>query len=606
MLKALKKVLNKMLQKIMNKLILALFFFMSSLGGVSDAVATSRSTWAGSIWLTSYYRINSNTNRYEACLTSPLTFFPLVIGCAPVAPPLEENVMPTTLLTYTENTRCQYLGQQRYDLKNLGNYIKTNELVASGKGNMYSAAGAFSPTYPVYDSENIIGFLKSDLHIVSTAIGCIQDMVVNMFTLPAAGSTNGQPFLGMVQSNMRSFIMAVLTLYVALVGIKIMTSGASLKRGEYMMFMFKFAFVLYINTVGFWVATASDPNSLNVFPSLIYGSDYLISMFTSALNANDPLGACSYIYNNTELLAEQTINLPEYASIQTTPNDLGVHLTIWDLIDCKIANYLNFGSCHYSGSGLISLLLVGLSASFGAYLLYAIVVMAYMYLLVTMILKFTRITILCSIILATLVIVSPLFSCFLLFDKTKSMFQDWFKALLGYMLYPAFLMAYFVLMFLSIDSLYYSGLDLVAAHNNATTAEYGDSARLNILKTACLNVDNIFCSTVTFIGDPCASNPADYVTKFSENSSLFSGQSSTFTQKMKKNMTKLGDAIMVKYLKPTVSMMLFSLLFYLLMDSSIKLISLITSIHGVDKVAETGLMSFIFSYITAAFTKGRG
>ncbi|MDJ1257025.1 MAG: hypothetical protein MRQ12_06050, partial [Candidatus Midichloria mitochondrii] len=80
---------------------------------------------------------------------------------------------------------------------------------------------------------------------------------------------------------------------------------------------------------------------------------------------NDPIGFCQYQLEGFNLFGEREI--PVSAVIQSTGTEgassgyilnqtlqptMGfkdkVKITVWDLIDCKLLNYLNLGSCKYT------------------------------------------------------------------------------------------------------------------------------------------------------------------------------------------------------------------------------------------------------------------
>lgn len=537
--------------------------------------AASRSIFVmeSPVYLTSYYRVNQSSGTVEACLISPLTIIPVLIGCAPVAPPLERPVMAPTFAQ-----RCVYIMKPRSDLNSLGTAVINNTL----------SGGSASYAIP------IARFLKSDMHFTSTMVGCVQDMVVSVLTQDISGQLS---FLELVQARMRSFVFATLCLYVALVGIKIMLSEGGLKRSDYIMFLVKFAMVLYLNTGAFWATTDQyGGKGLGVFQALIDGQGELESMFVSSLTDNDPLSQCAYLYNNKQLLTDQTIT--NSGNVLATNGYAGVRLSVWDMLDCKMANYLNLGSCHYEGQGMLISMIVGLCALMPAA---ALIFIFFAYFTISTVFKFARISILVAIVMSTLVIVSPIFACFMLFDKTMPMFKAWVKSLIGTMLYPAFLMAYFSLMVLTIDTVYYGDINIAGALQ--TLSPNGESiTRKQLLEQACKDSKSVYCATVSRMGDPCANDVSNYSSQYSSQTTVLGSTSAT-------NVIK--DVVLSKYLIPMIRVLLFSLLFYFLMDASIGFIGALAGAEEVASVGSSGilssLMSMFFNKIIAmATSKGGG
>lgn len=531
--------------------------------------AQGRSTWTNvrggiPIFLTSYYTLNQNSGAIQGCVIAPLTFLPTLIGCSTIAPPLEQPVVITQLTGF-----CSYLMAPRSDLQELGNEIM--------KGTF--GGQAINNTIP------ISRFLKSEMHFTSIMVGCVKDMLVKIFMTNAASGQSS--FLEVVQHNLRGFILAVLSLYVSLVGIKIMLSEGELKRSDYIMFLVKFGMVLALNTSSFWYQP--DPNGgpgSGIFPALIYGSDELSSMFVGALAANDPLQLCSYPYNGAELLTDRVVTL-QNAGVSTAGYN-GVKLSVWDMLDCKMINYLNLGSCHYDGMGMLISVLISVGFVFGLNIMFAVVLLIFAYFTVSMTFKFARISILASIAISTLVLMSPIFACFMLFDKTMPIFQAWIKSLIGHMLYPAFLMAYFCLVIMTLDSVYYGDINISAA--TAQVASQGRSvSRSQIFMEACKGSRSVFCNTVAKMQDPCTNDVSNISDLYTEKTSVWGITVKT-----------IQASVVSKYLLSMVNVMLFAMLFYFLMDATIAFIATLVSAEGLEAVAGSGILSVVMGKFVSA------
>jgi len=538
--------------------------------------ADNRSVWIGEIptLFTSFYRVNQSSGSIEACLLAPLTFIPVEVGCAPIAAPLEEVVMKPTFAQ-----RCAYILQPRSDLNSLGSAILDSSLVGGSVASYNIPIGRF---------------LKSDMHFTSTMVGCVQDMVTSILTSDVASSQKS--FLEIVQGKMRGVVLATLCLYVALVGIKIMLSEGQLKRSDYIMFLVKFAMVLYLNTASFWCQLDSNGNQgVGVFSALIQGQGELSSMFVGALTDNDPLSQCSYPYKGTQLLTNQVVPASSSGAVSIVPTNgyNGVVLTVWDMIDCKMVNYLNLGSCHYDGMGLLITMIIGLCAMLP---LASFIFVGFAYLTVSTIFKFARLSVLVAIVMATLVIVSPIFACFMLFDKTMPMFQAWVKALIGNMLYPAYLMAYFSLMVMTLDTLYYGDINMAKSVGVLSSGQA--VSRSSELELACKDSKSVYCATVSRMGDPCANDVSNFASQYASKIQIFPGAAKNFIIK---------PSVLSKYFMPMIRVLLFSLLFYLLMDASIGFLGALAGAEAVASIGGSGIISGLMNmFLSELWKMARG
>jgi type IV secretion system protein VirB6 len=180
-----------------------------------------------------------------------------------------------------------------------------------------------------------------------------------------------------------------------------------------------------------------------------------------AQNMSDPLGHCRFQYNNKQLLSQR--NIAAVGSIVHTAGstDNSVKMTVWDLIDCRVINYLNMGTCNYSFAGLIAIWsITALILVSGIGFVLCIAMFIYSFMLLKIIFKFTHIFILSMFSITILVAVSPIMITFALFDFTKGIYETWFKMLLGYTIYPGLHFAFIALMLATFDNIYFGNLKL--------------------------------------------------------------------------------------------------------------------------------------------------
>jgi hypothetical protein len=214
----------------------------------------------------------------------------------------------------------------------------------------------------------------------------------------------------------------------------------------------------------------------------------------------------SYTYNNPM----------RHAGITNT-----VKLSVWDYVDCKFASYLNWGTCDFGDAGMMSLyattyLLFSIPSK-GFFLGIAMPVMFFMMIFIFM--EYAYVFVVSLLVLSILVLMSPLIIPMSLFESTKGMFQQWFKMLLAYALYPGVFMAFLAFFMMTYDSIYVGRLnptntdltpDSVRAMSEAGTtlekllATLGseDPAQAGqILNQSCNENDTLYCGMVKMIAE---------------------------------------------------------------------------------------------------------
>jgi len=393
-----------------------------------------------------------------------------------------------------------------------------------------------------------------------------------------------KPFFQVVQERFKQIVLAALTLYVALIGLKIITAGQPPSRGEAVMYVVKFGLVLFFATGDAWYRI-EDGKRVGIYPAILDTSEELASIFLEAQNVNDPLKMCYLPYGNNgqNILANKDISIG--TSGTATEGYPGyIKTTVWDLVDCKVVNYLSFGSCDYSLKGLMSAWL-GAGMIFTNFAL-AISLIIYSIMTLITVFKFAHIFILSMFTITILVFLSPIFILFALFEPTKAMFQSWMKMIIGYMLYPALLFAFVAIMFATFDSIMYGDLDFSdtdiedASNAPTTTFENIRADTRSGIKAACAKVrsSSIYCENLAYaaVPDPCVSVGSALSTDLIE----------------KKNVTGFGDYQKVSddyasAIQPHVGkMLLFSFLFYLFLGSITEFMAAIVGVRGLGNESQ--------------------
>ncbi|MFI4983575.1 MAG: type IV secretion system protein [Rickettsiales bacterium] len=506
----------------------------------------------GAIDAYAYYRQDPANGQIQLCAAQPFTLLPVLLGCTTVAAPTSIVAIDPFLLAFVQNTRCIYITQPRTDLASLGNSFK-------------------SPNAPV------VKFLLSDMHFTSTIVGCIEDMLNKIFMQPMTGQTT--TFFENIQQNLKQAILAALTLYIALVGMKIITSAEPPKRHEWIMYAVKFGIVSYFTLGNAWYNTVAGQPS-GMYPALIAASQEIVSLFVQAQNINDPFQFCQYEYNNANIFTDQQIPAasPLVPTVTIGTPNTNILVTVWDLIDCKIANYLNFGTCNFSITGMFAIWMPLASLwSGGTGIIFGVCCIIYtMFILITFF-RYTNVFILVLFAITIMVFISPIFFVLWLFEPTKQMFNEWCRMLLGYILLPGLLFAFITLMLSTFDAIYYGSMSL-------SSLKLNDTGALNQLSTICQGSNSMFCtvSSLYSVGGTNFVNPC---------TTAVSNLTTSFIAYL-----DIGGLFSVPYLintaanalwLPMLQIMLFAFLFYLFLDKIITFMSQLVGVKDLGNISSS-------------------
>ena len=325
-----------------------------------------------------YYKVKDGQMKVCAAGHHYLMTLPIEYGCTTTAAPGEEKIINTVFDSFIQGTRCQYLQTGREDLKALGKALRA------------SAGGSVGGAH-----KGVINFLESDFHFSSTIIGCLQDLLKDIFIdSTRTVTTGGKTFFQHIQDNLRSMVMAALVLHICLLGIKIITSPQLPKRSEFIMYAIKIGFVLHFALGSGWYERAPNGEQKGYYIAILQISEGLVEFFINAQNNNDYASLCKYEHNGRNILNNRSdINGNEFAGAIPTAGSTSVELTIWDLIDCKVASYMSFGSCSFTLKGMLLVWLVNIWTLFTSPLLF-ITSFIYLTMLFLIVLKFLHIFIL--------------------------------------------------------------------------------------------------------------------------------------------------------------------------------------------------------------------
>ena len=517
---------------------------ISTTSGISFFKAGQR-IFKAPILLIAYYKyVNA---KFMICISSPFTFLPVRVGCAHVAPPGEGADYFPDRDRPLEGTRCVYLIKGREDLK--------------GFATSLGAAPHDSRNYSVKR------FLASSFHPVSTMVGCMQDMLSSAFLKESAGS--GKSLLGQIQENLRGVMAAAVALSIALFSMKALAKGESVQASEVWEYILRIVLVVSFGMSPLmWKDPGAGEKSLAglvwSMPDLIAGT-----LVSASADKFDPIGFCHHDYGGQNLLTTREITGTGF----DTSGQNHLQMSFLDYIDCKIINYLNFSSCVYGPSGMISVLMMITSVMVIGYGIFVALAMAiYVAILFKVMLQICYTFVLSLCALAILILLSPIFILMALFDATYNIFSSWLNKVLVYSIYPGMLISIIVIFFSIFDSMYY-GHSSTQGGSIFGGADYSQPINTGSLLQTCDDNESIFCIGVKLRNDPTA-HPCD-ITSSNEVASRYLEMKGF----MGINYVVTRVDVITQFFAVFIKIALFSIIFSMIID---KLIELLDTIFVVD------------------------
>ena len=449
---------------------------------------------------------------------------PYIIGCTAIPKPGEIPAWDQGWVSGISNTRCMYLINNRSDLISLGNSL-----------------GSLPEDSNNYAMKK---FLVSDWHIFSTILGCTKDFMIQIFQHP-----NEKSSFEKIQDNFKPLVMVVISLYIALFAINVLMSGGT-SIAEVLLGIFKISLIYTV---------VSTPLIAKFFPSLLHLPEAIADIFMNASNRLfDPASYCHFTLNERNILSHRIVTQGDIATHGVAN---GVLLSFWDLMDCKIGSYLNFGTCGYSPGSMMAIWMI--SSAFwatGVGVLLAMALFMYCFVLCKIVFRIVYIFLLSFFIITILCILSPLFLLFSLFDITHAMYERWAQSLLVYVLYPGTMFVIVAVIFSLLNFIY-----------------YGDLGESGSISERCSNVNSPYCLTMQrVIADkgpdyhPCAStNEGDIFTLFqsTESAGSFAVQA-------------LHQDLLDDYFHAVIKMLMICAIFYMVLETLLRYIEVVLGISS--------------------------
>ena len=300
---------------------------------------------------------------------------------------------------------------------------------------------------------------KNLLPITAPIVECAKQMVGKMALGRFAYDFNnsnkkdsitlkGDSMLFKFQQNMRRAVMLLLTIYLIFFGFKILLKGEVPEKSELILFLLKFILVIYfavgINKGG----EHFDGITKWLFPLLFNATSEFSNWI---LNATDN---------------ELCVFKPEYYE-----PSLG-YMSTWDALDCRVSHYLGLNNL----SDLVLLaegkkgiwdtitnfsippyfLLIPPAYLSGQHWLMGLA-LAFPLMIILVAAFVVNIFVISLIVISILAVLAPIIVPMVLFDYTKSYFENWLRLIISFTFQPMIATVFIMVMFSMFDSSFYEG-----------------------------------------------------------------------------------------------------------------------------------------------------
>ena len=272
--------------------------------------------------------------------------------------------------------------------------------------------------------------------------------ITNTNFLFVKGDVRGITLFQKLQNQFRNIIRIVLVLSVVMFGYSTLFAvpEAHINKKTIMVFLIKIGLVSFFALGNAWHG---------LFINQILNISSEISNITFSPDAKSKDG-CEFPKKNYQYIDKlrnlETNNLTSYANLPPEYPPGKNYLRIWDTLDCKLVRAIGYGT-NVDTANIAKMIFAGfLTGGIGIVFFLASFALAFM--LLSIIFRAIQITLISLLAVVLLVYISPITITCSLFERTKGIFENWYKQLLGYILQPMILFAYLGLFITVIDSVF--------------------------------------------------------------------------------------------------------------------------------------------------------
>jgi len=266
-----------------------------------------------------------------------------------------------------------------------------------------------------------------------------------------------------LQSRLKNIITIFLVLSVTFLGAKILILKVDISnKKEILTYLLKIGLVIYFVNGNAWK---------DIFFDGIYRGSSEISRIFFKINAvedgkfkNDKEDTTGYKCNFGSLFNESGEKVGTSRSYPAGKD----YLMVWDTLDCKIMQYLNYGPSFDSGTIFALIIASFFTGGIGLTLAFAIFILAFS--LIATVIRAMHIFISSAIAIIIYVFVSPIIIPLILFEKTKGIFDAWLTHLISFTLQPIVLFSFLAIFITLSEKILYK--DAIFENGNLVCQEH--------------------------------------------------------------------------------------------------------------------------------------
>ncbi|MFM6972680.1 MAG: type IV secretion system protein, partial [Alphaproteobacteria bacterium] len=262
------------------------------------------------------------------------------------------------------------------------------------------------------------------------------------------GDTRGKTLFQKAQDQFRNIIKIVLALAVIMFGYQIMFAvpESHINKKTVLVFLVKIGLVSFFALGNAW-------HGLFINQILNISTEITNIVFSPDVKKND---GCIFPKKNYKYVDKlRALDFDGLDNLKNLPPEYPPgknYLRIWDTLDCKLVRAIGYGP-EVDTANIAKMIFAGfLTGGVGIVFFFASFALAFM--LLSIIFRAIQITIMSLLAVVLLVYISPITITCSLFERTKGIFENWYKQLLGYILQPMILFAYLGLFITVIDSVF--------------------------------------------------------------------------------------------------------------------------------------------------------
>jgi type IV secretory pathway VirB6-like protein len=251
--------------------------------------------------------------------------------------------------------------------------------------------------------------------------------------------SSGNSFFMKLQTKFQGIVKMSLVLAIMFFGISLLLGLGDVKRKQLIPFIIKIGLVAYFATGDGWQT---------IFMDGVTKTSSLLSEIVMVLDTG-----------NTDTAKQDGCQFPKFNYQDPKDNNSDhfsyppgkEYLRIWDTLDCKISRAIGYEP-ELSVPNIALMILAGFLTS-GAGILFLVATLLFGFFLIALVVRAIHIFLISSIGITLLIYISPLTITLSLFHKTKAVFDNWLRQLLGLVLQPVILFAYLGLLIIIFNTI---------------------------------------------------------------------------------------------------------------------------------------------------------